>query len=90
MSAPLLESFGTAVRRRREALHWSQEKLAEAADLNRSYVGEIERAEVVASLATLIKLADALGITTSTLLGEAELIGRNASMRGLSLTAIAC
>ena len=35
--------FGLAVRQSREALGWSQEQLAARADLNRSYVGEVER-----------------------------------------------
>ena len=39
----LVKGFGIAVRQSREAQGWSQERLAEQSDLNRSYVGEIER-----------------------------------------------
>jgi len=42
--------FGLAVRRSREAMGWSQEQLAAQADLNRSYVGEVERGQVAVSL----------------------------------------
>ena len=52
MSTTLVERFGIAVRRQREAQGWSQELLAERADLNRSYVGEIERGRVIPSLVT--------------------------------------
>ena len=40
---PAIERFGGAVRRLREGHGWSQELLAEKADLNRSYLGEVER-----------------------------------------------
>jgi XRE family transcriptional regulator, regulator of sulfur utilization len=55
------ERFGLTVRQLREARGWSQERLASRADLNRSYMGEIERAAVMPSLATAAKLASALG-----------------------------
>ena len=45
MSATLPQRFGRVVRRTREDHCWSQEQLAGRADLNRSYLGEIERAE---------------------------------------------
>jgi XRE family transcriptional regulator, regulator of sulfur utilization len=56
------ERFGQAVRRLREARAWSQERLAAQADLNRSYMGEIERAAAMPSLATAAKLARALEV----------------------------
>lgn len=63
----LIERFGAAVRQLREARDWSQEALAEQAGLNRSYVGEIERGEVVVSLLTVAKLAQAFGLMPSAL-----------------------
>ena len=56
----LSRSFGNAVRQVREERGWSQERLAEHADLNRSYVGDLERGRAMPSLATLTKLAAAL------------------------------
>lgn len=89
MSA-LCDSFGLAVRQLRHARGWSQENLAERADLNRSYIGEVERATVIASLVTLDKLADALGITTVELLEHCERIRREQARPRLKLTSIAC
>jgi transcriptional regulator with XRE-family HTH domain len=70
----LCGSFGQTVRRLRDVRRWSQEVLAEKAGLNRSYVGEVERGEVVPSLITLEKLALAFGVTLSELLKYCERI----------------
>ncbi|HEX3138704.1 MAG TPA: helix-turn-helix transcriptional regulator [Rhizobacter sp.] len=66
------ERFGIVVRRLREARGWSQERLAGHADLNRSYMGEIERATVMPSLATAAKLAQALEVPLSHLISQCE------------------
>ena len=68
----LIEGFGIAVRQFRETHGWSQESLAERADLNRSYLGEVERGRVIPSLATAQKLALALEIPLSQLLAHCE------------------
>ena len=86
----LIRSFGLTVRQQREARNWSQERLAEAANLNRSYIGELERGEAVASLQTLNKLSLALGVSVSQLLHEAELLDRCNRPPALNLTSIAC
>ena len=64
--------FGHVVRRRREELRWSQEALADRAQLNRSYLGEVERGGAVPSLATMDKLAAALELRLSVLLERCE------------------
>jgi ribosome-binding protein aMBF1 (putative translation factor) len=69
-----VRSFGIGLRELREARGWSQERLAENADLNRSYIGEIERGCAVASLATIAKLALALEVAPSTLVTRGEKI----------------
>lgn len=68
----LEKQFGQAVRAAREQKGWSQELLAEAANLNRSYLGEIERGLVTPSLSTIGKLAAGLGIAPSALIGLSE------------------
>lgn len=90
MSEVLVRSFGTAVRRLREARGWSQEQLAEHADLNRSYVGEIERGRAIASLVTIDKLSQAFGVRSATLLGHCDALSDANALQGTRLAAIAC
>jgi transcriptional regulator with XRE-family HTH domain len=68
----LNDRFGRVVRQLRERQGWSQEQLAESADLNRSYIGEVERGAAVPSLHTVAKLADAFGEPPSALLARCE------------------
>lgn len=86
----IVSSFGTTVRQLREARGWSQEALAEHADLNRSYIGELERGQAIASLLTLAKLSLALGVSLSNLMAQTERIAQTQNVRGIELTAIAC
>ncbi|WP_043114379.1 helix-turn-helix domain-containing protein [Solimonas soli] len=72
MSDAIHKAFGRIIRRARELQGWSQEKLAEAANLNRSYLGEVERGLVSPSLATIAKLAQALRQTPSSLFDALE------------------
>lgn len=62
-----LVAFGAKVRAARAAAGMSQEALAEAAGLHRTYVGGVERGERNASLLNLCAIADALGVTVSAL-----------------------
>jgi transcriptional regulator with XRE-family HTH domain len=71
MSAVVRE-LGAAVRRLRETRGWSQEQLAEYAELNRSYVGEIERGSAIASIVTVDKLARAFQVPIERLLNPSS------------------
>jgi len=64
--------FPGLVRQLREARGWSQERLAHRAQLNRSYMGEIERGTAMPSLATAAKLAQALDVPLSELISRCE------------------
>ena len=64
--------FGRIVKRIREEHGLSQEVLADRADLNRSYVGEVERGTAMPSLSTVTKIAKALNISTSNLMVRYE------------------
>ncbi len=86
----LVQTFGTAVRQLREGRGWSQEQLSEHANLNRSYVGEIERGQVIPSIVTAEKLARALGLNVATLLDHCDQIQHRRMVHGIKLTAIAC
>ena len=66
------ERFGSIVRQLRKSRGWSQERLAGRAELNRSYMGEIERANAMPSLATADKLAQALEVPLSELISRCE------------------
>ena len=88
-SLDIAAQFGLNLRCQRDQRRWSQERLAAAANLNRTDVGELERGEAVASLQTAQKLATALGIHLSALVLEAEDRHRAASERRQRLMAIA-
>ena len=68
----LAHQFGQVVRARREAAGVSQEALARAAGLDRSYVGMIERGESTPTVATVHLLAEALGTSMTSLISELE------------------
>jgi len=65
---PTLVALGEAVRRVRTELEMSQEALALAAEVDRSYLGGIERGEHNLTLMNLVKIADAVGVRPSELL----------------------
>lgn len=64
---PILKKFGANVRARREARELSQETLAELADLDRTYIGGIERGERNLSLKNVARVARALKASVSEL-----------------------
>ena len=62
------QRFGANVRRLREVKGWSQETLAEAAELHRTYISGIENATRNPTLTVIERLARALGVAPSELL----------------------
>jgi len=55
-------NFGTRVRAIRKSLGISQEALADLSELDRSYIGGVERGERNISLGNIDKIANALGV----------------------------
>jgi len=70
---PVLVALGEAIRRARTGIGLSQEALAVDADLDRSYMGGIERGEHNLTVMNIVKIADALTLKLSTLLDSAGL-----------------
>ena len=62
MSRAILREFGERVRALRQRKKLSQEKLALQAELERSYVGQVERGETNISLLNIEKIANGLGV----------------------------
>jgi transcriptional regulator with XRE-family HTH domain len=60
--------FGEKVRELRTKKGFSQEELAHIADVHRTYIGMVERAEKNITLVNVEKIAKALEITISDLL----------------------
>ena len=54
--------LGEAIRSQRTKAGWSQEKLAEKAELHPVYVGKVERGEQWISLHALLRIAAALDV----------------------------
>ena len=65
--------FGATIRRLRGEAGMSQMTLAEKSGLNHNFVGEIERAEKLASVVTVARLASGLGMKGSDLMAKAKL-----------------
>ena len=65
--APALVQFGSNVRKLREAKDWTQEQLAEKADLDQTYISGIERGERNLTILSVTKLAKALRTTSAKL-----------------------
>lgn len=68
-----LEHLGEVVRARRKALNLSQEALADAAGIDRSHMGKIERGERNVTLLNVVRIAKAVSCKPSDLLADAGL-----------------
>jgi transcriptional regulator with XRE-family HTH domain len=64
---PALKKFGANVRAKREAKELSQEKLAELADLDRTYISSVERGARNISMLGVVRIAKALKSSASDL-----------------------
>jgi transcriptional regulator with XRE-family HTH domain len=64
----LRKVFGDNVRQRRRELGLSQEDLAEAAGVHRTYIGSVERAERNVSIDNIDRISAALSATAARML----------------------
>lgn len=67
MGESVKQRFGRNVRRLREALGMTQEDVSEASELDRSYIGGIERGERNPALTAIVRLASALRVAPEAL-----------------------
>jgi transcriptional regulator with XRE-family HTH domain len=65
-------AFGQAVRKLRLAKGVSQEKLAELAEIHRTYIGDVERGTRNIALLNMCRIAAALDVSLSRLIQEME------------------
>ena len=68
--ADILQRFGDRVRKLRKDCGWSQEELAQASGLDRSYMGSVERGERNIALRNLEAIALAFEISLSELMTD--------------------
>ena len=64
--------FGERLREVRVLRQVTQEELAEMADIARTMIGRYETTDQLPALDTLVRIADALGVSTDYLLGRTE------------------
>jgi transcriptional regulator with XRE-family HTH domain len=68
----LKAAFGDAVRKSRVSAGLSQEKLAERADIHRTYIGDVERGIRNIALVNMYRISAALGVPLSSLIRQME------------------
>ncbi|MFF2853865.1 helix-turn-helix domain-containing protein [Peribacillus sp. NPDC058002] len=66
------EAFGQVLRKHRKAANLSQEQLALQCDLDRTYIGLLERAQRQPSISTLFSLCEVLNVSPHILIKEIE------------------
>ena len=69
---PILARFGLRLRQCREARSLTQERLAEKAGLDQTYISGIERGLRNPGIRNVVRLAKALGLHTTNLLEGVE------------------
>lgn len=74
-------AFGQAIAEFRKQYNVSQEKLALAAQIDRSYMGRIERGEQSVSIDKIWSIADVLGISPAKLFARAQKLMRRRGER---------
>ena len=67
MQSSDLKQLGNRIREKRKTLGWSQEELAAKADIDRSYIGGVERGERNLTFTILCEVCTALGCDVAAL-----------------------
>ena len=77
MKADVLKELGERIREKRKALEWTQEELAAKADIDRSYIGGVERGERNLTFTMLCQISKALGCHVSILTRSFQICPKN-------------
>jgi len=67
MKNDALKRLGTRIREKRKTLGWTQEDLASSAQIDRSYIGGVERGERNLTFSVLCQISIALGCDVAAL-----------------------
>lgn len=67
MKTNILVELGSRIREKRKGRGWTQEELAAKADLDRSYIGGVERGERNLTFTVLCEICSALGYDVAAL-----------------------
>ena len=62
--------LGDRIQTTRKGLRWSQQRLADKAGLDRTYISLVEGGKQNLTLGAVMKIADALEVTVDSLLGQ--------------------
>ena len=68
----ILANFARAVSEARESKHWSQEKVAELADISTRWYQQIEKGDVSAGFEICVRVARVLGLDLNQFLDEGD------------------
>ena len=67
-----LANLGQTVQELRKELGWNQQRLADLADLDRTYISAVEHGKQNLTLGAIVKLADALGVELGRLMSDTD------------------
>lgn len=70
---PLNIKIGARIRDARESARITREAFAERADISAQFLADLERGRMGASVETIVRICDVLGVTTDTILRSPDL-----------------
>jgi transcriptional regulator with XRE-family HTH domain len=83
--SPAPAGFGAKLRKLRKAKDWSQDRLAEEVGIHGRHVGKYEIGRAMPNAQTVVRIADALGVTTDYLLRDGvgdDSVARTSGLEG--------
>lgn len=83
-------AIGARIRQNRQRRSMSQERLAELADVESSYISSIEHGHKKPSLETLINVSNAMNLTVNDLLVDVQPADKTAPLRELEFLLDGC